>query len=350
MRKIVSVILGMCLLLTLLTGCSEKLFSENKQESEMPSITEQKLEKYVGEIKDGTPFSEGLAIISDGQKTYCINKNGGIVFQLDYIYNPNSNGYYEKGYQNGLVKIGDNLYDKTGKETKPTDVGVTKFYDYALSGGYIVAEKQETTYNSNKNFLGIMNTKFEWIIPLNEELYQAAISLTRPTMYAYAVNGYIIDENSGYIFDVSASKMYSFEDAPMDVGVYGWGLNDSRWGEGSPEGKWIDGKHLVKFYNDSVAKYFFTLIDDTGKFLFEPVELTLQNEGWGFYWEYDGKHIVASAIATSNEKNIFVYDILSNSAKVSKNTIKNEIIYNDGVIVNYGSTVKYYDADLNPLF
>ncbi len=366
MKKITAFVLVICLLLVVLIGCDEKskVDFDNTQDTESLMIektessatVKQELEKFSGEITSGTPFSEGLAIISDGQKTYCINKDGGIVFKLDYIYNPTNCGYYEKGYQNGLVKIGDNLYDKTGKETKPADVGATKFYDYALSGGYIVVEKQEATYNSTKTSVGIMNTKFEWVIQLSEELTRLAL----PSRHDYAINGYIIfmkNDDEGTVFEIATSQYFDFKNSAEQIGEYSWGLNSSNWKQGNPQGEWVNCKHIIQFYNLTSKKNFFTLINANGEFEFEPVELTLKDEGWGFYWKYDGRYIVARAQMTGNPVNMFIYDTSNGTSRISTNAVKEDIIYSDGVVVNYINRVYsgmgrvcYYDTDLNPLF
>ncbi len=326
--------------------------------------------KFTGTISRGTPFSEGVAVVTDGLKTYCIDKQGNIVFELDVKFEPHQGGYYTKGFQNGLIKIEDNLYDKTGKETKPEDVGVTKFYDQGLPGGYIIAVKEEATYNSTKQSLGIMNTKFEWIVPLSEELYQSASRLMSLSIDANAVDGYIFDVGCDFIFEVSTSKCYDFSLLPEGLGEYGWtSYTDGsfRYGDetilftvegGYAEGDWVNGKHLMSFYNSTAQKYFFTVIDKTGKFDFDPIELNMPKTNWGYDWTYEGRYIVVADAV--DDSSVYIYDTSTNTSSVSSGTIVGDIIFSDGIIAAYdiemsmtsGTRVNltYYDMNFNPLF
>ncbi len=314
------------------------------------------------------PYSEGMALVTDGLQTYAIDKEANILFTLPVAFKNSGAGLYTKGFQNGLVQIGDNLYDQTGKEIKPADVGVTKFYDGALSGGYIIAEKEEATYNSTVQMLGIMNTAFEWVVPLNKQLYQSASRLTLLSKDAYAIDGYIIDGT--FCFEIATSTCYELtQNVPKEIGEYGWvSYNDGSFRKGdeivftveggSAEGQWVDGKHVVSFYNGSADKYFFTVIDTTGEFLFEPVEMTMPKSNWGYNWAYDGQYIVVSESVVTEATCFFVYDTTTGASHVTDKSIIGSIIYNEGVVVAYDkhysagaiSPVKYYDLDGNQLF
>ncbi len=369
MKKLLSLILSVLVVVSAFGGCAsekedvssgekgttqEQAVSGNVEQSEVLAEAP-KLQKFTERAGAGTVFSEGLAIVSNGSTTYCINKNGEIVYTALDEYKPNANGYYTRGYENGYVMIGENLYDKTGKITKPSDLGVTKFYDYALAGGYIVAVKEESTYNSAKFFLGVLNTDFDWVVPLSEELYNSAFGMTRPTMYASAVDGYIFDENSGYVFEVATSKIYTFNDAPEGLGADRWTIDNNPFTPGRLEGEWIDGKRVMSIYNSEAQKYFFTLVDGNGDFQFEPVELPLNTINNSFAWDYDGRYIVAIQ-ETSDYVPVFVYETTNGTSYTTTNKISGNIRLSDGVIACYGSLmyasfdVDYYDLQLNPLY
>ncbi len=326
--------------------------------------------KFNGSILKSTPFSEGLAIVSDGTRTCCIDKTGSIIFELDVPFDTTSGGFYTQGFQHGYVKIGTALYDKTGKVTTPEDVGVTALYDYALSGGYIIAYKEEATYNSTTQALGVMDTEFNWIIPLSEELYQNARKLTDPYVSTYAIDGYIINHGT-YVFEISTSTYYEFDDAPEALGEHGWTpYTDGSFckGDGTvvftvegsrAQGKWVNGQHIVSFYNQTANKNFFTLVDTTGSFAFEPVEMPLPHDiVWGHNWAYDGRYIVVSNAV--GEGPLYVYDTVEKTGRLSDIKTGGKYILNDGVLTVYDvkmdlysgttSSICYYDLDFNPLF
>ncbi len=328
--------------------------------------------KFSGKIAAGTPFSEGLAIVTDGTKVYCINENGNIVYELDEKYASYGGGYHSRGYQNGYVKIGDNLYDKTGKVTKPSDLGVTKLYDYALAGGYIVAEKEESTYSSTKKYLGILNTDLEWIIPLSEELYSSAEKLTRASIYATAIEGYIFDSNAGFVFEVSTKTMYDFKDAPDGLGENAWRFSmgycvdptgeiifklesgENTFTTSHSESRWVDGKLPIYLYNESARKYFVTVIDTTGKFLFEPLALDFDYSNYGLSIEFDGTYLVVSKDVIDTDA--IVLDTSGNVVSKSNSPFRAEVVISDGIINLYAfdaygrGGVTYYDINFNKLF
>lgn len=318
--------------------------------------------KFSGVIRYGTPFSEGLAIISDGEKTYCIDTNGYIVFETDA---PSSGSIYSKGYQNGLAMIDGNLYDKNGHVTTPEDVGVTTFYDFALSEGYIVAVKEEATYNSFKISLGILNTHFEWVTPLNEKLYASTKKLLESPTSTYTVGDYIINENNNIIYEIKTTKCYSFDSPPADLKEYGWTFSNGSFMQGSDTvfttdainapAHWVNGKHVLIFYNKSAKKYYFTLVDTNGAFAFEPVELpALSDLEYGSYGAYDGHYIVVTESAFTNsgwDSRVAIYDTHTDSLRVSDNIFNGHIIYYGGVIVvKHDGVIQYYDLNFNPLF
>ncbi len=337
---------------------------DNTQPSEADDIIDTG-EKFVGPVKKGTPFSEGLAIVTDGKRTCCINTKGYIVFDLDVEFDPSQVGAYTRGYQNGFVLINGSLYDKQGNETKPEDVGVTSFSDYALSAGYLVVYKEESTYNSTCKQIGIMDTNFEWIVPLSEELYEKDPYMAQNGLGTYVADGYIIDPSSN-VFDITSATYYEWEDVPDSVGEHGWThYSDGSFRKdyetiiftvegGKAREHWVDGKHLIVFYNSDAQKIFFTVVDTTGAFEFEPVAVNLPYNPYGYDWIYDGRFIIAE-----DGENIFICDTETNTVNQSNGSIVsefNDVSFNDNILSVfkynfYGSgMVYYYDMEFNPLF
>ncbi len=325
--------------------------------------------KFNGDISRCGPFSEGAAIVTDGATTWCIDLEGNILFQLDQLYDVNLAGQYERGFQNGLVKIGEYLYDKQGNVTKPEDVGVTRFYDYALAGGYVVAYKETVTYNSSVMEIGILNTEFEWVVPLSEQLYKDCPDLARNLMTYGAVDGYIIDSGyGGFVFEVATSKIYRKEDKkPEAMGEYGWvSYTDGSMRNGdeiifqiegaSFKGEWKNGLHLAVFTNVAAKKYFFTLVNTKGEFVFEPVEAPFNYNG-SRIWDFNGTHILVQE--DYSDAKVAIYDITGNKLAESSD-LGSTIVLGESAIIAYNHTaslgsgsrfdIKIYDMNLNLLF
>ncbi len=327
---------------------------------------------FQGKITAGTPFSEGLAVVTDGEKTCCINTRGEIIFTLSSPVEWYLGGTYSRGFHHGLVMIGEDLYDTTGKKTTPEDLGVTKFYDHALSAGYIIAVKDESTYNGTKISVGILNPDFEWIIPLSEELkIDENIGLHKS--WGGAIDGYIFeDSNGGWVFEVATSKYYDYEKAPAALGEYLWQYNyysncfvNNQYetvltleGE-NPEapGEWVNGKHIVTFYNKTAEKQFFTLVDTTGQVAFDPIEIPrdlIDIRYTGTRWAYDGRYVMVCNI---NRSNAYMYDTVEHVSYTTEDFQSSaSIILQDGVMAIYTHStaniyrVNYYTPDFKALF
>lgn len=118
-------------------------------------------------------FAHGVAIVNlrdDANKAYVINKAGKKIFDLDITESQASSIRYLE-FENGLLVYGGKCYDADGTVTLPESVGATSFV--ALEEGkYIIAEKITSSYDTSKKELGVLNTDFEWIVPLKEGYYE----------------------------------------------------------------------------------------------------------------------------------------------------------------------------------
>ena len=127
----------------------------------------------VDDIVFSSVYSDGVAIVNlkdEEGKAFVIDKQGNIIFDF-----PLADGWADSSvnhlrFENDLLVYGGKCYDTKGNITTPESVGATTFI--ALEQGkYIVAEKISSTYNSEKKELGLLNTDFEWILPLKEGHY-----------------------------------------------------------------------------------------------------------------------------------------------------------------------------------
>lgn len=171
-KKLLAIILVLMTILASLCGCgSSKQIIETQNGEKI--VIEGTGKKINGEIIAASVFSEGLAFVElskEKGKTYCIDKKGNIIFDLDIDLSVNGDIYAT--FINGIAYVNEGFCDTTGKVTKPADVGATTFnYCATLKGGYIIAEVITSDYSNTNKKLGVLNTKFEWTVEPSEKLY-----------------------------------------------------------------------------------------------------------------------------------------------------------------------------------
>ncbi len=180
-------------------------------------------EKISGDIAAGSVFSEGKAFVSlaaDNDTTYCINKDGYILFKLNEKMG--AIGTIDCTFKNGLTLIQkyqeQHICDKNGKVTYPKDVGATKFYDIGFEGGYILAEVVESTFDSTVKKAGIMNTDFEWTVGPTEELYKY---INKLNLVSYTKDRYFNDivyiGKAKVYLDLKTGKIVSYEEIASKI-------------------------------------------------------------------------------------------------------------------------------------
>lgn len=244
--------------------------------------------KISGFITRASLFSEGLAFvcIDTEEVTYCINKKGEIVFEINENIFKNSYWFYGE-FNNGHILINGKVCDTKGNLTSPEDVGVTKFYDFAFNGGYIIAERITSTYNSSKKELGVMDFDFKWVLEPSEIIYDAVSDQLWTSEYynteSRCFNGYIYFEGCGKYLNISTGDIVNEID--VEIPSHAWstatgsfyshnGKEMLKAIEGAVDrSDFVNGKAAVLFYNDEVYTYYYTVIDDQGSFAFEPVKI-----------------------------------------------------------------------------
>ena len=133
-------------------------------------------------IEAGTAFSDGVAFVAlqkdNVYSIVAIDKEGKILYTLK----DNIDGeYYSvslsdiEGYSNGVLVIGNNLYDKKGNIiASPSKNGYDEIYisnslGFANIDGYIIVRKYEESIEGEKYLVGVINNTGNWEIPLSEQ-------------------------------------------------------------------------------------------------------------------------------------------------------------------------------------
>lgn len=361
----------------LLTGCQTKSSDsgEHNQSGKDKPSTETG-EKITGNMTVGSDFSEGYAFVKEGEKIYCIDKSGSIVFEVDKDL-PNSK-IEALRFSNGVALIDGGICDTSGKITYPEDVGVTKFYRVAFRGGYIVAEKVTSDYSSTKKELGVMNMNFEWVLSPSEEIYAAVAgdlwlteALNTQSFYS---NGFIYFQGSEKCLDINTGEVLDWH--PVNSSQSDWifhGIGTTELGGTYCDSEdnvmldlrqhenlltatsFINGKAAVFFYNQSAGTYFFTIIDKSGAFAFDPVEIKNIKSVYSVSClQFDGEYVVVAEHYMGSDIRIQSYNMSGELLGELKTSSLPYASYTwelaDSVFVLRGGNVYYFNPDFTPLF
>ena len=371
LKKLLSIMFGVVILLTITACANNEGISNIDGVNSQESAIEHTGEKINGEITGASNFSEGLAFVcvnGNKEKTYCINTEGYVVFELDFRA-VNAMGKIESRFVNGLAKVGEGLCDTKGRITMPADVGATAFCDIALDGGYIIAERVTSDFESSKKELGVLNTSFEWVINPSEEIYNATggISMIPNSTQCFYYDDYFYFEDTNKYLNLKTGEIENKIDVfpserwvNSDKNFYDYYNTEMLSLESNktinmPSGSdFKNGKAPVRFINQETNKYYFTVINEKGEFLFEPIEtIAFQN------FVFDGENILALD-QSINPKKIVSYNINGQLlGQIETETIAKNNSFscyvNDGVVLlnagrNSNYTCYYYNTDFTPLF
>lgn len=348
--------------------------------------------KIDGEIIAASDFSEGLAFVElskDKGKTYCINKDGNIVFDLDIDLSINGDIYAT--FINGLAYVNEGFCDTSGKVIKPADVGATNFKYVTLSAGYIIAEVITSDYSDTNKKLGVLNTKFEWTVEPSENLYNEFADEYGYIQIDNAIN--TPDYTDGDLYHNDAlKKTLNLKTGEIikdeektgtpnsSVWVLGYGdrrytgyflpdesthlsedkliLDLTKNGVVYSATSFVNGKAAIVYHNADANKYYVTMIDETGKHLFEPVETKCRSV------QTDGKYILVTdaSVGTADYAEVFNEKGEKTGEKdVSEDTSMSYNFYlSDGVVLvragilsmttGYRGKAFYLDSNCNDLF
>lgn len=278
MKRILMVLLVLVLTISF-CACSTNSKNEKNSNTDGKVDTNTQGDSGVISMSDLMPytdFREGFIFVTrkSDRRICCINKKGELQFELS-----NSRGsYYEpenwlnSGFYNGLAIV--NLYDEDfmiadehlcktdGTIVKPEDVGCDDFLlspssisqanVQLFSDGYILA--------SSGKKMGVLNSDFEWIKPLSEEMYSTIQNYisenteddTASFYYGQDMflspKGYvnIITGETGKIEEVEASLKH-----PSDFWVFACGDGSVRFKNELYE-DWRDALDLSHLYGDYI--------------------------------------------------------------------------------------------------
>lgn len=328
-------------------------------------------QKISGTINWTAGYSDGKAIVkvnNDGVNytMYCIDKKGNILFELNKVMSVGE----DYRFVNGMFELDGAICDEKGKFTYPNDVGATKFCKCLFESGYIIAEANEYTYSATVNKMGIMNTKFEWVIGPSEDLYDEMSCImnynSKPAIYYD--NVILFGDGYKKYIDLNTKKVGNTEELSLQI-------PSSMWVRGMDSGEYVEeitrktvlelpydniytttdfinGKSAVEFYNDDAHKYYFSLVDESGKLLFEPNEV----EGYVESITFDEKNIVVCSKQAmgSTKGKILIYDLqgkLLHEKEIDGYSLSSEGVICIGEKVEaYSYSYSFYDMNLEPLF
>lgn len=370
MKKLTTRITGLILLLSL-CGCTaenvsqkhEKIdeefdfdvsVSESENNADESGINEndanesdaaEEGKKISGTITACSDFSEGKAFVKTADNdnvTYCIDKSGRVLFEIRERVDTGLGEIISTEFKNSIaiVNLGSTtnfLCTSTGEIIHPEDLGVTEFYGIALESGYIIATQIGATYNSTSKKAGVLNTDLEWIVELNEDFYKnisdekGRVFIPFETYGAYG-GGTFCSGNILYMIDtkqyvdLNTGKILDIEDVsisvPSSAWDYEWTLYDCQYVDTignvmldlnyenmNSLDQFNNGFAAIKFHNRDAGKYYFSLINESGKLAFEPIVIDLADNGWGYNIQTDGNTVIISQNSGTNAKS---YDINGN--------------------------------------
>ena len=376
MKKMISWILAILLALSL-SACTDILPKPNGNSSSgTNSNTEnngnnQEKKKISGTIEVGTVFSDGLALVrlvGDENTTYCIDKEGYIVFEADI-----GSGSFGTGFRNGYAIISGKIYDRTGESTAPEDVGATEFYLTIAEHGYILATKITSDFTGTKKELGILNEDFNWIVSPSEELYQGLFTdHGSPYVSTYSNHYLYLPGSDSYLNiltgKISETEPEDFVSDPELRYIYGGTYRDEdanividlrEYDTIAFGGSFVDEKAVIVFKNQVSKydyKYYYTIIDKDGVFAFDPVEIDLINVEADM--SFDGEYVVFESQTVTAHNTCYYACYNSNGEFEGKAEIsrRKSISLCEGIIKAYEKdlygpdSTYYYNPDFTPLF
>lgn len=389
MKKILSLLLVSSMLLSL-CACEKKTAKtgdptkESSQANTAPIVpTEAEYEKLTEEVFRSSSFSEGLALVVAGGKNgrgCAINKNGEIVFDLPFAIE-NSFVVWNVQFINGFAFINNGILDSKGNITYPEDVGASQFYTVALEDGYIIAEVIEADFESTKKMLGVLNTEWEWVVEPTEERYAAlcdkygGLALSAATNSGdYYHQGFVYVERINKFLNVKTGDVVKYENVGFEHPAFTWVIYSDgtyRDYEGNVRldlsnyknikayawQKFNNGTALIAFNNQEAKTSYFTVVDEKGNFLFDPVDFEEMDIT---SIQTDGNTILVTYSKSASELILKSYDMQGNLiSEFNTNSIgvycSYNATFNDDVVVidggyNYSNYVWYYTTSFEPLF
>lgn len=410
MKQAVSLLLALCLLLGLLTGCAPQEGTTNTTQPPITQPTEEPtdapLEKVSQRVYRSGPFSEGLAVVVLGSRNgraCVINTAGEILFDLPVALT-GSHEVANAKFVNGLLAIRNGICDRNGNMTMPQDVGAHKFFTTALAGGFIPALINPAADGSTGAQIGILNAQMEWVVAPSEALYanlcndQGKLLLQNDAEVQYETErnfyfqGYLLIAGMDHWLELSTGNLIAYEETGLEYPAHSWFSTTANdyWDRAGNirldlsrhknREQWtffpfLNGLSILLLndpHNDDTP-YSFAMIDEQGNLFFDPITLPCRENPtlkWNSAFQWDANHILVTFPQNDEGLLAHIYDKTGQLiAQLDDNRMQEicnengiicatyEIVYNDGVLVITGQESStratcawYFTPDLTPLF
>lgn len=385
LKKSITLLLVMLLAISSFAAC-EKQKSNNDTDYEDIFITEEEQQNeqkptetpWIVDVLKETdsktrilPYSEGLAFVSFNNQSQFIDKTGNVKFTVD-SYNSTENMAFKNGllmaWEDKLMTIEGEMIDV--QKFEGTAFQNISFAMELLEAGYFVVEKVSTGYDGATYESAIYNAKFEQVQPYSKELYTF---LAEDFSYFTVYNGYIIRDDTE-TYHIETGTYGEYKDLTlvnkMDFACFSIPSDEER-GMYRNEEKLLDlsayetlcsvnftgDKGLAIFENEE-NECFFTIMDEEGKFQFEPICFA-ETRG-RYHCQLNGDVIQAYGVLSERQNGkqvmrISTYDLNGNLlgfADVVDQSSFGLIIYlgSDSIVVDNENVFTYYDINLKPMF
>lgn len=390
MKKVLNLITAVVLILSSLTACSGQTHTgKNTSNSNKDTNSAGKPQVDISNVSVISDFSNGFAFVqyNDDKRTYCIDKTGVQLFELEncYIY-----GFSKFNDKVAIIATNNPneyiLCDKNGKIYKPEDFGASRFvldtknHKKAFLDGYIILERREDSYTGTKIEMSIMDSDFTTLVPFSVGLAEIINSYIMNVNGTDYYDGYLYYEDT--ILDLRTGKTLSDArqvkvSAPLlsywANGSFGSRYEHLQWGdiyneltgevvarvkESDPISSisFVGNLGLARYHSDNGI--WFNIIDQNGTAKFNPIKAE------GTDLRFDGEIIlvvnnfnVNNGNTVSQRLSVKSYDVQGNL--LGEIVLENwsswagSVSLNDGVIYIYNAETKersLYNTSLKELF
>ncbi len=333
-------------------------------------------------------YSEGLVFVKvkgDNQKLYCINKSGEIVFSIV--------ASYATSFSNGLSYTSAGICDKTGKITTAEDLGGQEILKYDFAADFILVSRSTTSYLGTVSELATFNTKFEKIVEFSADFYESYIDFKHRPL----IDGYIphYDYEDKYLnlytgqWEEGKASLYSKVkvERQSDLweregywgsigGFYIYNKLDSLLGKErqpildlSQNEKYANIDKIGYFRNgiapvifevengNSELVYYYTIMNEEGDYLFEPVQIG----GLVLDFSFENGYFVCNTAVggnffTTKNRSLEVYDTTGRQIAKKEYSVSaigkdsSAVIFDEVIVLKNESTYYLYNTELTPLF
>jgi len=369
MKKLISILLVVCVLALCLISCDNNNNEQENGNGNNGGIATDNIgtnagneddngnqyEKIDDVISVGSPFTEGLAYVqyeSYPNVTYCIDKSGNVIFELDDTFDLKIlQGFNYMKFENGLSLTFHNyICDSKGNITHPEDVGVTNFYNVAFGGKYILADVVVSNFESSSQKMGVMDFSFNWIVEPTEEIYDAFYERTLVSANNYSFYTYYEDflYHDGLCLNLKTGEITDNVDVPVSSEdfISQQELAD-KYATMQRMSAIVNGKAAIFFYNQDTEKSYVSVIDNKGNLLYTPTEIGINI----YRYEFDGENIVIADAPWGSEIKLEAINSKGNCTAFNTKTLpytSHTWTLQDGVILI--DNKYYYDINFDPLF